>query len=147
MVINILLLLLSIVILCVAFSAKAKMDLSGADKFVGKDYTKNSSYTSDNKWSLPYEKGKRTWYYLWLYKPDYVERFWYSSTALVFLTDYWHKQQFIFLNLCFVGNVLLYLSIDKLLICNSSIKLLICLILIRLIYLIGFNLSYRNGNK
>lgn len=33
---------------------------------------------------------KAPWYYLWLYKPDYVEKFPYSSTILVFTTDGWH---------------------------------------------------------
>lgn len=33
---------------------------------------------------------KSPWYYLGLYKPDYVEKFPYSSTVLVFTTDGWH---------------------------------------------------------
>ncbi len=147
MVLDILLFFSSIVILYQAFIAKALMDLSGADKFTDKDYIKNRTYTSDNKWSLPYEKGTKVWYYLWLYKPRWKERFPYSSTALSFVTDYWHHKQFIFLNLSFIGNLLLYTSIDNLLkfsnlTDNYIVKILFCFILIRLVYLISFNITY-----
>ena len=37
-----------------------------------------------------YIEQKRRWYYLWIYKPKYVEAFPYSSTFLVFLTQGWH---------------------------------------------------------
>lgn len=52
-----------------------------------------------NKWKLhneqPIPNTKHLWYYLWLYKPEYVERFWYSSTFLVLFTDGWHTGQFL----------------------------------------------------
>lgn len=35
------------------------------------------------------------WYYFGLYKPRYKERYWYSSTVLVFLTDKWHRYNWI----------------------------------------------------
>lgn len=37
------------------------------------------------------------WYYFGLYKPKYQEKFIYSSTILVFLTDEWHWKKW----LCF----------------------------------------------
>jgi hypothetical protein len=40
-------------------------------------------------------ESKNHWWYYGLYKPNYAERFPLSSTALVFLTDDWHKYQFI----------------------------------------------------
>ena len=55
---------------------------------------KNDSWK--NKWKLD-EDGKLIsntktyWYYLWLWKPKYVEKFPYSSEFLVFLTDPWHR--------------------------------------------------------
>jgi len=51
-----------------------------------------------NKWKL-YPNGslipnkKALWYYLWMYKPAYKERFMYSTTILVSLTDGWHAFQ------------------------------------------------------
>lgn len=149
MLLDITLFITSIILLVIAFASKALMDLSGADKFTGKEYVKNRSYTSDDKWLLPYTPGIRSIWYLWLYKPKYREAFPYSTTALVFLTDYWHRKQFIFLNLSFIGNVLLYISMDNLLkyteltgLYKDSIKLLICFILIRIVYLLSFNPIY-----
>lgn len=40
---------------------------------------------------------KKYWYYLWIYTPKYKEKFVYSTTFLVFLTDRWHFFQFLFL--------------------------------------------------
>lgn len=40
---------------------------------------------------------KSLWYYLWMYKPRYKERFPYSSTALVWMTDGWHLAQTLYL--------------------------------------------------
>lgn len=37
--------------------------------------------------------GRRKWYYLWLMKPDYKEKYPFSTTLLVFLTDAWHSFQ------------------------------------------------------
>jgi hypothetical protein len=146
---DIILSVISIILLVIAFKSKALMDLSGADKFKGEDYNKNRSYTSDNKWLLPYTPGIRSIWYLWLYKPKYREAFPYSSTALVFLTDYWHKMQFYFLNTTFIGNVLVYICIDNLLkytelvgLYKDGVKLVICFILIRIVYLLSFNPVY-----
>lgn len=47
---------------------------------------------------------KPLWYYLWLYNPQYKEAFPYSSTLLVFLTDFWHGCQTLF-------HVCIYLSL------------------------------------
>jgi len=41
--------------------------------------------------------GKHKWYYFGLFKPDYVEKFPYSTTALVFITDAWHLFQMVWL--------------------------------------------------
>ena len=47
-----------------------------------------------NKWKLKdgniISNNKTIWYYLWLYKPKYKERFIWSSTILVKFTDGWH---------------------------------------------------------
>ena len=53
---------------------------------------------------------KKPWYYLGLYKPKYIERFPYSSTIFVFLTDGWHLMQFIQFKLLFTA--LMYHTFD-----------------------------------
>lgn len=64
----------------------------------------------ENKWKMkrildsayfsPEIATKKPWYYLGAYKPKYVERFPFSSTALVFLTDPWHFFKWM-MNTCF----------------------------------------------
>ena len=64
------------------------------------DYIVHNGLDSEswlNKWYLIYKfglderiKGYKHWYYFGLYKPKYRERFPFSSTILVFMTDYWH---------------------------------------------------------
>lgn len=87
--------------------AKALSDLSQE----GVIYPKSGSWK--NKWKLdskgniiPYS-GKAKWYYLFSYKPMYVERFPYSSTFLVVLTDFWHTIESVRFAAC-VGAILTY---------------------------------------
>ena len=47
------------------------------------------------KWKYPLKDYKPRWYYFGIIKPKYKERFPYSSTILVFLTDAEHFYQFI----------------------------------------------------
>lgn len=97
-----LMLLLAIlaVLVIVASVAKALCDAQAhkSESFIwwGSKWFGNFAWW--NKWKKS-DKGDRTsiieqksapWYYLWIYKPQYVEAFPYSSTALVFLTDGWH---------------------------------------------------------
>lgn len=81
--------------------------LKGAlDKSSRGDYNNvyfNKEHSWKNKWALTPTKGivrnyKRPWYYLGLYKPKYIERFPYSSTLLVSLTDGWHMIQSIIIH-------------------------------------------------
>ena len=50
---------------------------------------------------IRYYRGK-DWYYFGYY-PPYEEKFPYSSTILVCLTDSWHKYQFLFLRSIYVA--------------------------------------------
>jgi len=43
------------------------------------------------KWEHPLKiSSSKKWYYLWLHKTQFNEKFPYSSTVLVFVTDGWH---------------------------------------------------------
>lgn len=63
-----------------------------------------------NKWSTNYpEKKEKKWYYFGVY-PRYKERFPYSSTILVFLTDAWHLFKALMLTFI-MASVVLYTPI------------------------------------
>ncbi len=67
-----------------------------------------SDYSPSNTWKAKYKKDsegnlipttKRPWYYLGLYKPQYIEAFPFSTTILVGFTDPWHRYKL----LCFAS--------------------------------------------
>jgi len=68
--------------------------LSGVFKGDADSLAHNQSDTAwRNKWAWE-QKSKRHWWYFGLYTPKYTEKFAYSSTLLVFLTDKWHWANF-----------------------------------------------------
>jgi len=81
------------VCLVIAGLFKGRLDAT-ADTGKKTDSWKNKYELDTNGTPLPTES-KNHWWYYGLYKPNYAERFPLSSTALVFLTDDWHKYQFI----------------------------------------------------
>jgi len=81
------------VCLVIAGLFKGRLDAT-ADSGKKTDSWKNK-YELDNKGTPLLTESKNHWWYYGLYKPNYAERFPLSSTALVFLTDDWHKYQFI----------------------------------------------------
>lgn len=78
-----------IILIVFAGLAKAVMDFS-ADSG-----EKNSTW--ENKYEQPVQVYFNHWYYFGLYKPKYKEKFPYSSTLLVWITDRWHFAQRLFL--------------------------------------------------
>lgn len=75
-------------------------------------------------WELKYKYylklTKKHWWYLGLYKPTYDEKFAYSTTILVFLTDAWHLWNtvhhisFLISGICFGAALVTLLSISYL---------------------------------
>jgi hypothetical protein len=57
-----------------------------------------------NKYDFTKSGETKHWWYFGLYKPKFPERFPFSTTALVFLTDRWHFNQFMVLK-CFQGAI------------------------------------------
>ncbi len=85
--------LLAIATMLIAGVFMALMDLNAHGK---RGESPEDTWTY--KWKTPLiESVKRPWYYLGLYKPQFIERFPYSSTALVWLTDAWHRHKKLFL--------------------------------------------------
>jgi hypothetical protein len=72
---------------------KGRLDAT-ADTGKKTDSWKNKYEVNPDGTLVPTES-KNHWWYYGLYKPNYAEKFPLSSTALVFLTDDWHKYQFI----------------------------------------------------
>ena len=72
---------------------KGRLDAT-ADTGKKTDSWKNKYEVNPDGTPVPTES-KNHWWYYGLYKPNYAEKFPLSSTALVFLTDDWHKYQFI----------------------------------------------------
>ena len=124
--------LITIILLIIAFYSKGKMDKSSDGKF--EDKYKNKDKSWGNKYFSPLNRYQKKWYYFGFVKPAYKERFPFSSTLFVFTTDYWHRMQFLFLNSWMVA-----LSIN---IGSNYIYSIISFIIIRLVYLLAFNISY-----
>jgi hypothetical protein len=95
-----------------------------------------NKWKKDNKNNL-IKNTKKLWYYLWLYKPDYKEKFTYSSTIFVFLSDFWHFLKFLKMNSLYIS-ILIALSLSFSL---SFITWFIILLITRLIYGIIFEFS------
>jgi len=98
--------MITLILISIAAVLNAGMDLMIIRRFRldGMFWDPHKSWIK--KWKSivrPYEY----WYYLGLYKPTYQERFPYSSTFLVFLTDGWHLFKSLFL-VCFVLAIVYY---------------------------------------
>jgi hypothetical protein len=85
-----------------AYFANAFMDKSSENKF------KNPKLNKGKTWEQKYATGlisyTKVWYYPKFYKPNFKEKFMFSTTFLSFLTDPWHFAKFIFMcciKLCF----------------------------------------------
>lgn len=111
---------LSIVLLVMSGAAKAFMDLSADGKL---EASKNKANSWRNKWKHG--------------DPNLGEKFPGSSTVFVFVTDFWHLMQFVFLNCLIIGTVLFGQY------SNLVWSLVVCSILPRIV----FEITYRAKEK
>ena len=123
---------LASILFLIGYWAKGNMDFSAKGGFKGNNYYKNKSDSWGNKYVFPLKK-TGNWWYFGLYKPTYKERFIFSSTMFIFLTDYWHFQQFIFLNSVTFGSGIIQ---------GELITSITTIIVIQVMYAIGFNTSF-----
>jgi hypothetical protein len=86
---------LLIILLIAAGICKAWADALTDEEIKALDWTNKYDFTKDTC---------SHWWYLGFHKPEYPEKFPFSSTALVFLTDRWHLSQFIMLR-CFYAAI------------------------------------------
>jgi len=133
------LILISTILLLASFVFKALMDVSGANLFTGdlKHLNREDSWEGKYKKDrygvlIPYTK---KWWHFNLYIPAYEEKFPYSSTMFVALTDYWHFTQFMFLNCTFIA------------FCIHFEHPILTFIFVRILYAIIFNFTYENTKR
>ncbi len=127
--------IITLVLLSIAFIAKAGMDISAKGGFSKAWWNKSESW--ELKYELPLRKGVN-WWYFGLYRLLYQEKFPFSSTIFVCFTDGWHFLQLIFLNLMFIA-----LSI------NLGVSIpdhIFFFLIIRMLYAVTFN-PYYNEHK
>jgi len=60
-----------------------------------------------NKYKVPLSPYKKKWYYFNLYAPSLEERFPFSTTCLVFITDAWHLLKTLYI-LCTLSIIFFY---------------------------------------
>ena len=131
-------------------SALNKWEHAGLPRFLP---TKYSTYTfkgipAEGKMYYVIESKQAPWYYLYIYKPKYIEAFPYSSTFLVFLTQGWHLAKL------FTFDILL-LIITMLIVGNNKVNFdgwvvpevwysyPITFFVLKIIIGLGFTTSYR----
>lgn len=119
----------TIILLILAFMAKAIMDISAMDGFNSYYWNKTESW--ENKYAFPLVKDYKHWYYFGIMKTKYKERFFMSTTFFVAFTDGWHLAQFVFLNCIFMA------------IAINTDYIIISFIGIRLLYAIIFNSIFK----
>ena len=97
--------MITIILILVCFMAAAyfKAHMDAIDDSGIKSSEWKNKYQLD-KWYNPVSfESKNHWWYFGLYKPVYAEKFPFSSTALVFLTDRWHAYQMLTYRFLYLG--------------------------------------------
>jgi hypothetical protein len=97
--------MITIILTLICFMAAAyfKAHMDAIDDSGIKSSEWKNKYQLD-KWYNPVSlESKNHWWYFGLYKPAYAEKFPFSSTALVFLTDRWHAYQMLTYRFLYLG--------------------------------------------
>jgi hypothetical protein len=124
---TIIILLVVALLLALAGHFKGKMDGIADEGIKNLDWHEKYDFTKSGE--------TKHWWYLGLYTPRFPERFPFSSTILVFLTDRWHRNQFFMLR-CF------YFAIGLLITTKIIPLLLITLIVMPVLVGVFFEVSY-----
>ena len=136
--------MIGLISIAVSGMCKSLMDLSSEGNLNTKDeyYIKSKSWK--HKWKLdstnePIVATKTdNKCYLGIKRPQYVERFPFSSTILVSFTDFWHLIQHLFLSTLVIGGILYEpLEID-----NYILMIFVNYVIVLSSLLIPFELLY-----
>lgn len=120
--------MVTLILLLLVFAGvfKGQMDAIADEELKTRDWHR--------KYDFVKEYGKH-WWYFGLYEPTFPEKFPFSSTLLVFLTDDWHKKQF-FMQRCY------YLAIGLLITDKLWLALFCAFVVFPLIVGIPFEAVY-----
>jgi hypothetical protein len=131
---------ISIVFLVLAGIAKGYLDFYADSGIKDKEWA-NKWKNVNEEWGKEYLK-KYHWWYFGLYSPSqHLEKFPFSSTILVFLTDRWHMTQLIMLRF-------IYLSISVAITENLTYIIFFSFFLFPIVVGIPFEIIYkRNKSK
>jgi hypothetical protein len=121
-----------IALLAFAGHCKGRLDAIADEGVKGNDWP--------NKYNMTKPSTTKHWWYLGLYKPKFPEKFPFSTTALVFLTDRWHRWQFFMLR-CF------YLAISTAITSNIVTLLILSFVIFPIVLGAFFEPSYQNFRK
>jgi len=121
-----------ITLLAFAGHCKGRLDAIADEGVKGNDWP--------NKYNMTKPSTTKHWWYLGLYKPKYPEKFPFSTTVLVFLTDKWHRWQFFMLR-CF------YLAIATSITGNLFTLLILSFVIFPVVLSAFFEPSYQNFRK
>jgi len=125
------------IVVCLAAAGYFKGRLDAiADTGKKTDQWKNKYEMTEYGNLIPTEK-KNHWWYFGLYKPNYAEKFPFSSTALVSVTDDWHMNQFIMYRF-------IYLAISFAASHGILMTISLAFVVFPIIVGIVFELSYNN---
>lgn len=126
-------------------TAKALSDLSSEGVIYPKSFSWRRKWKLDQNGDIIPFEGKAKWYYLFSYKPLYVERFAYSSTFLVNLTDFFHAIETIRFAAC-VGAILTYSPIISYY-NNHILNIILDVVIIWAIRTIAFTITYETTKR
>lgn len=128
--------MVSLILMLFAGCANALMDLSSEKRFKNEKYNKEDSWVK--KWKEPLQLEEKRWYYFGM-TPKYQEKFLYSSTLFVYLTDFWHLMKSIMMSLI-VFSIILYEPVFQF---NSYLlSVLLNFVLLRIVFGFGFEFLY-----
>lgn len=94
-------LMIIVILLVLAGFFKGRLDAIADENVKNLEWEKKYDFTKPGE--------TKHWWYFGFYKPKFPEKFPFSSTALVFLTDKWHFNQFMMLK-CYQGIIAFLIS-------------------------------------
>lgn len=109
----------------------------------------NPEISHFNKWKLSSQTKRhikdngKQWWYFGLYTPKYMERFPYSSTILVFLTDAFHLFQFLYKK-CWFASMSIMMNIWLIFHVNMDIPWYLLIFILNGIFSSFFEISLRS---
>lgn len=128
------------ILVCFMVAAYFKAHMDAINDSGIKSFEWKNKYLLDS-WDRPVSvNNKSHWWYFGLFKPKYSEKFPFSSTALVFLTDRWHAYQMMTFRFLYLGASFAYST-------NLWVVLLLTFVIFPVVVGTTFEIFYTNVKK